>query len=278
MKMSASVSKGVGRVLQVVCSVLTLLFVSLPLFSQGSQGTIQGGVYDTTGGTIAGATVTITDVERGTSRNLTTGAGGQYAAPNLNAGTYTVRAQAGGFRTVQRENVLLQVGSNVRVDLTLAPGEQTQTITVTEEIPAIDPTSATLGGAVSNQQIVELPLNGRNFFRLLELRPGVVSRVGSSSAASSSNGRRMGADVLLVEGITQFDMATRATLRMLRACCPWMPFRNSIPSKTLRPNTAGVTVQSSTSRSSRARTRCTAAATPSGGMRRPPMHRITSPE
>ena len=60
------------------------------------------------------------------------------------------------------------------MDLTLSPGAQTQTVTVTEEIPAIDTTSATLGGTVSNQAILALPLNGRNFLRLLELRPGVV--------------------------------------------------------------------------------------------------------
>ena len=103
--------------------------------------------------------------------------------------------------------MLVEVGSNIRIDLTLAPGEQTQTITVTGEVPAIDTTSATLGGTVSNQAILALPLNGRNFIRLLELRPGVVTIPGLSSASSSSNGRRLGADVILIEGMTQFDMA-----------------------------------------------------------------------
>ena len=79
---------------------------------------------------------------------------------------------------------------------------------MTGEVPAIDTTNSTLGGTVSNQSILALPLNGRNFFRLLELRPGVVTQPGVSSGSSSTNGRRLGADVLLVEGITQFDMAT----------------------------------------------------------------------
>lgn len=187
--------------------VALLLFLCLPLFSQGSQGTINGGVFDTTGGAIAGAKVSITDVARGVTRNLITDEAGKYVAPSLTTGTYTVRAEASGFRTTQRENVLVEVGSNIRVDLTLAPGEQTQTITVTEEVPAIDTTSAALGGTVSNQAILALPLNGRNFIRLLELRPGVVTIPGLSSASSSSNGRRLGADVILIEGITQFDMA-----------------------------------------------------------------------
>ena len=96
-------------------------------------------------------------------------------APALTAGTYTVRAEATGFSTLERSNVLVEVGQNIRVDLALSPGAQTQTITVTEEVPAIDTTSSTLGGTVSNQTIESLPLNGRNFLRLLELRPPVLS-------------------------------------------------------------------------------------------------------
>jgi hypothetical protein len=205
-------SSVVKRAVELLLPLAALLVVSLPLFSQGSQGTIQGGVFDSTGGALAGAKVTVLDVARGTTRTLTTDEAGKYAAPSLTTGTYTLRAEFSGFRTVERSNVLVEVGANVRVDLTLSPGEQNQTITVTEEVPAIDTTSATLGGTVSNQSIQSLPLNGRNFFRLLELRPGVVTVPGSSSGSSSSNGRRLGADVLLVEGITQFDLATSNTL------------------------------------------------------------------
>jgi hypothetical protein len=136
---------------QLLLTVVALLLVSLPLFSQGSQGTITGGVFDSSGGSIAGAKVTVSDPARGFNRVLTTDESGQYAAPALTTGTYTVRAEAAGFRALERSNVLLEVGANVRVDVTLTPGEQTQTITVTEEVPAIDTTSATLGGTVSNQ-------------------------------------------------------------------------------------------------------------------------------
>jgi Carboxypeptidase regulatory-like domain/TonB dependent receptor len=197
---------------QLLLALATVAMVSLPAFSQGSQGAIQGGVFDSGGGTIPGAKVTVTDVARGTSRTLTTDEAGQYIAPALTAGTYTVRAEIAGFSTVERTNVLLEVGQNIRVDLTLSPGAQSETVTVTEEVAAIDTTSATLGGTISNQAIVALPLNGRNFLRLLELRPGVVSRPGDGSGSTSTNGRRLGADVLLVEGITQFEMATSGTL------------------------------------------------------------------
>jgi hypothetical protein len=187
---------------------LGMILFSCLAYSQGSQGTIQGGVFDQTGGAIASARVIVTDVARGVARNLTTDDAGQYVAPALTAGTYTVRAEANGFSALERKNVLLEVGQNVRVDLELRTGAQTQTITVTEEVPAIDTTSSTLGGTVTNQAIVALPLNGRNFFRLLELRPGIVTTPGGKSSGSSSNGRRTGSDVLLVEGLTEFDMAT----------------------------------------------------------------------
>ncbi len=90
----------------------------------------------------------------------------------------------------------------------MQPGEQTQTITVTGEVPAVDTTDSTLGGAVSNNEINALPLNGRNFQRLLELRPGVVYVAqGGRSGSSSTNGRRTGGDLILVEGIPQIDQA-----------------------------------------------------------------------
>ena len=189
-----------------------LILLPLTLFSQGSQGAIQGAVFDSSGANIPGATVTITDVDRGTTRVLISDEAGQYAATGLTAGTYKVRAELTGFAPIERTNVRVEVGNNTRVDLTLMPGGQTETITITDEAAAVNTTTATLGGIVSNQEIASLPLNGRNFFRLLELRPGVVTVPGVGAGSSSSNGRRLGADVLLVEGITQFDMATSNNL------------------------------------------------------------------
>src|SRR5882724_12371142 len=111
-KLSSTVKKRAELLLLVVA----LLVVSLPLFSQGSTATIQGGVFDSSGGAIAGAKVTITDVARGTTRTLTADEAGKYTAPSLTAGTYTVRAEAAGFSAIERSNVLLEVGANVRVD------------------------------------------------------------------------------------------------------------------------------------------------------------------
>src|SRR5205814_9677434 len=127
-----------------------------------------------------GATVTVIDVARGVTRSLVTDGAGQYVALNVTPGTYTIRAEIKGFRTVEHSGVLVEVGQNIRVDLVAQPGEQTQTVTVTGEVPAINATDATMGGTVSNEAINSLPLNGRNFQRLLQLRPGVVTPVGGT--------------------------------------------------------------------------------------------------
>ena len=193
---------------RLVLGIIAVFLVSIPLFSQTSQGTIQGGVFDQTGGAVAGATVSVIDVARGVRRALTADGAGEYVANDLTPGTYTVRAEAKGFRTVEHSGVLVEVGQNIRVDLVVQPGEQTQTITVTGEIPAIDTTDATLGGTVSNEAINALPLNGRNFDRLLQLRPGVVNGVGGgTNSYPITNGRRNSNDMLRVDGIAGMAQA-----------------------------------------------------------------------
>jgi Carboxypeptidase regulatory-like domain len=197
---------------RVLGAMMALLLACGPLFSQANQGTIQGGVFDQSGGVVAGAMVTVTDVARGITRSLVADAAGQYVTPALDPGTYTVRAEAKGFRIEEHRGVLVEVGKNVRVDLTLQPGEQTQTVTVTGEIPAIDTTDATLGGTVTNEAINALPLNGRNFQRLLQLHPGVVTTVGAGAGSSSTNGRRSGDDLILVDGLSTMGQATGGSL------------------------------------------------------------------
>ena len=151
---------------------------------------------------MAGVTVTVTDTQRGVTRVLTTDEAGAYNAPNLTPGTYTVKAEAKGFKTIQRENILIEVGKDVRVDLTLQPGEQQQTITVTELIPMVETTNATLGGTLSNATITELPLNGRNFVNLLSLRPGMQVYLGGGTYTRSSNGTRADDIGYLIDGLS----------------------------------------------------------------------------
>jgi hypothetical protein len=178
-----------------------VLLLSVPAFSQGSTGRILGTVSDTSGGVVASATVTVADTERGVTRTLTTDDAGAYNAPNLTAGTYTVRAEAKGFKKLERQNVVVEVGHEVRVDLTVQPGEQTQVVTVTESVPLVETTNATMGGTLENADIVDLPLNGRDYQNLLGLRPGVMLQPGGGPWTQSTNGVRPDESVWLVEGV-----------------------------------------------------------------------------
>ena len=190
-----------GKVINLLGTAVGVFLFSLSLFSQGSNGRILGTVIDQTGGVISGATITIIDKDRGVAATLTTDSAGEYNAPTLLPGTYIIRAEANGFRRLERQNVLLEVGKEVRVDLTVQPGEQTQTVTVTEAIPLIETTNATLGGTLNNAVINDLPLNGRNYQNLLSLRPGVMVQPGGSPWTQSTNGVRPDETVWMVEGV-----------------------------------------------------------------------------
>jgi Carboxypeptidase regulatory-like domain len=139
----------------VLCLGIGVFLICVPLFSQGNQGRITGTITDQSGGVIAGASVTITDVQRGVSRTLITVESGEYNAPNLLPGTYRVRVEARGFKIVERQNILLEVGKEARVDFPLQPGDTSQTITVTEQLPLVETTNATLGGTRSANRLHE---------------------------------------------------------------------------------------------------------------------------
>ena len=190
------------KLAQVLAVTIALLWICNPLFSQSSQSAIEGAVYDQSHAVIAGASVTVIDVARGAQRALVTDSAGAYGAANLIPGTYTVRAQAKGFQTVQQANVVVETGQTIRVDLTLTPGEQNQTITVTSEAPAVDTADAQFGGEVSNDLVNSLPLNGRDFQRLVELHPGIVATAGNGTGVGQvTNGRKSGDDLYRVEGV-----------------------------------------------------------------------------
>jgi hypothetical protein len=189
----------------VAALTFAVLAGSLPLFSQGNAGRILGAVTDQTGGSIAGATVTVVDTQRNLTRTLTADAAGEFSAPNLLPGTYTVRATYQGFKTGERSGIVLEVNEDLRVDLTLQPGEQTERITVTEALPLVETTNAELGGTLQSQIIDSLPLNGRNFENLLQLRPGVTIYPGGSGWSQSTNGVRAHDNLYMVNGVNASD-------------------------------------------------------------------------
>src|SRR6202049_5064071 len=204
-----SVTLQTARARTIMCvlgTILSVLFFSLALFAQGDFGRILGTVTDPSGAVIAGAKVSVIDTQRGLARTLTTYQGGEYNAPTLIPSTYTVRVEAAGFQKLERQNVLLEVGKEVRVDLTPQTGSQTQSVTITEALPLVDTASATLGGTLNNADINDLPLNGRNYQALLGLRPGVMLQPGGSPWTQSTNGIRPDETTWMVEGVINSTM------------------------------------------------------------------------
>src|ERR1039458_8949283 len=114
MKTSTGLSSGLRKAGQLLGLIFASLLLCVPMFSQGSSGRIVGTITDANGGAIAGATVTVLDVARGTSRTLSTDESGVYSAPNLIPGAYSVRAEFKGFKAIERKNITLEVAQELR--------------------------------------------------------------------------------------------------------------------------------------------------------------------
>ncbi len=179
----------------------TLLLFTASALAQSTSGRILGTLTDQSGAAVARATVVVTDVQRGSSRTLTTDESGDYAAPDLPPGTYQIRVEAKGFKTVERPNVQIEVATDVRADFALQPGQITETVMVEEDVPLLNTTSSTLGGTLSNKEINDLPLNGRNYENLLQLRPGIMRYPGGGFSTTSSNGLRAEDNSYFIEGL-----------------------------------------------------------------------------
>lgn len=205
------VSLRLNKVAALLAILLAPLLLCPPSWSQGNLGRILGVVTDQSGAAVAGATVTVRDVQRGVTRTLTTDSGGEYSAPDLIPGQYEVSVEAMGFAKFDRQNIDLQVGREVRVDAALSVGVQTQTVTVTEEAPNVTTTNATLGGMVESHDLTELPLSGRNFLHLLMDSPGVEMKPGGGPDSYVSNGQRSSANAYLVEGLFSTNVNTGAS-------------------------------------------------------------------
>jgi hypothetical protein len=191
----------VGTFTKFLGAASAALLFCLSLSAQINTGRILGTVTDQTGGVIAGAAVVVTNTETGVARNLVTDGSGEYDAPNLNPGKYSVRVSTAGFEAFERQNIALGVGQDARIDAQLTPGQVTQTVTVSETTPLLDTTSATVTGTINTENIVDIPLNGRNYQNLLQLRPGVTIKPGGGTLTTSTNGLRPEDNNYYVEGL-----------------------------------------------------------------------------
>src|SRR5882757_3661921 len=162
--------------LQPTICLITLWIFSIDIaLAQISTTTLYGTVTDATGAAIPNATVTVTQTETNLTRTVTTRDDGSYRAELLPVGPYRVKAEAVGFKSLERTGITLTVMESAHLDLPLSVGETSEIVSVTSELPLVNSANATLGRTVDNKEIDNLPLVNRNVYQLLTLTAGVQS-------------------------------------------------------------------------------------------------------
>jgi len=168
-------------------SVILLGSCIVGLRAQSTYGALTGIVVDPSGAAVVGATVTLTNVGTAEKQTQATGDTGLYSFVNLYPGQYRLAIDKAGFKHVDRQNVVVLVQQTARIDISLSIGQQTDTITVTSEVPLLQAETSSLGQVVEQRNADELPLNGRNVFSLVEVSPSVVMQGQAGSAATTVN-------------------------------------------------------------------------------------------
>jgi hypothetical protein len=167
--------------------VIILFAVLVPAFGQ-TFGDISGEVRDSSGATIAAAQVTIVNVDTNATRTAVSNDAGVYSFPALPPGTYNLKAEKTGFKTVTRPGILIQVQQSTRIDIDMPVGQVTESVEVSATAALLTTENATVGTVVENKRIVELPLNGRNYLQLVSLSPNVSYGFGNAGQAGSRQG------------------------------------------------------------------------------------------
>jgi len=175
---------------RLLLQTVIMLMLSTAAYGQ-TAATIVGDVVDPSGAAVPGAAVTITNEATGVERASQANEAGQFRVAPLNPGTYTVQVETAGFKVQLRTGVVLEVAAVVQVDFTLELGEVTETVEVTGAAPIMQTQEASVAGVVNEEQLQRLPVNQRNFTRLILLMPGTSSRRRSQSRGTGESGTQL---------------------------------------------------------------------------------------
>src|SRR5579864_7319342 len=176
--------------------LLVLLAAIAPAaMGQAVTATLSGKIADSSGGSIAKATITISNTATGFSRSAQSSDAGEYSIPSLPAGDYKVVVEFAGFRG-QTKDITLQVGQSAALDFTLSPGQLTEKIEVEATSELIEPTRTQVSTVITERQIVNLPVNGREFIDFALLSPAVS--IGNTTSGSTD---------VIVEPVTKLSFA-----------------------------------------------------------------------
>jgi hypothetical protein len=201
----------IGKLLSTLPSLVVVAMIGwlalgdCPALAQGSGAAITGTVKDVSGALLPGAAVTIKHLDTGLTRAAQADAGGNFSVPSLPVGEYEVTGEKMGFRKEVRNGINLAVGQEAVVDLTLQVGSIDQQVTVTGEAPLVNTTLSSTSGLITENQVKDLPLNGRSFDQLLTLNTGTVNNgtnvQNNGWTAFSVAGKRPETNRFLINGI-----------------------------------------------------------------------------
>ncbi len=195
-----------------LCLATLFLLSGNATSAQTFRGTILGTVTDSSGLAIVGATVTVKNTDTGLTRTVSSGVDGGYNVPELPIGTYSVTVTNTGFKSGLVSGIALDVSSERRVDVALQAGDIAQKIEVTgDTLPQVDTTDNTLGGIIESKVVTNLPVNGRDYQKLIFLVPGVagspdqITDSPGSFGTFSVNGSRGRSNNFLLDGTDMND-------------------------------------------------------------------------
>jgi len=185
----------------------------LPFLALAQDASIVGTVTDPTGSVVPNVQITITNIETGLTRTIKTNETGQYVAPDLPIGHYTIKAEGSGFKAAEQKNVILNVGDRTRLDFQLQLGGAQETITVEADPVRVQTDSGEQSNVITGQQISQIAVSGRSIYQLAALTPGASSQIGAggmsagvvnTSAGGDSNvefnGMRQNHNIYLLDG------------------------------------------------------------------------------
>ena len=193
--------------LLVICTFL----MSSILVAQSFRGGIVGTVSDVSGASVAGAQVTATNTGTGLARQATTDGNGNYTFTELPLGTYSITVVKQGFRTETATNIQVAVEGPQRANVSLTPGRVEEKVEVEADVPLVETSSNTLGGTIQANQIEDLPINGRDYMKMLTLVPGAAADAGGAADSPGSfgvfsvNGNRGRSNNFLLDGTDMND-------------------------------------------------------------------------
>jgi len=190
---------------------ILFLVVAVPLYSQTTNGAIQGSVTDTSGGAVVGATVTARNMDTGLTEPTETSDAGVYFLPNLPPGRYSVTIEAKGLKKYSQEGVTVSVGTTTPLNIQMQVGAVTESITVSADASQLQTASSDIGATVQTELVQNLPLQVsgtvRNPVQFVGLVPGFVGNLGNNPGSNSTddfkvNGGQEGGTDILVDGVS----------------------------------------------------------------------------